>query len=112
MVLSDKFAAKPRAGLLKRTLFYVLGFGLGSLAIATILSVALMSIAGSVIPSKDAAPAGSVAPGTVVPQIIGSPEDGVQKSKTKLAPRPASKARRPRANQATGAASKSSDQPL
>lgn len=111
MVLSDKFAAKPRAGLLKRTLLYVLGFGLGSLAIASVLSFTLMSIAGSVIPSKDAVPADSGAPGTA-PKIIGSPEEGVEKSKTKLAPRPASKARRPRANEASGAATKSSDQPL
>ncbi len=106
MVLSDK--AKPRAGILKRTIIYVLGFGFGSLAIAGVLALSMMSIADAVIPSKNASTASSTGP-----NIIGAPDANAKaKSKTKLSPKPASKARQPRANEGRGAAKKSSKKPL
>jgi hypothetical protein len=50
MVLSDRFGSQgPQQGLLKRTLVYVAGFGLGSLLIAGLLSFALVSIAEAVL---------------------------------------------------------------
>jgi hypothetical protein len=58
MVLSDRFAGKTPRSLLKRTLLYVLAFGLGSLLIASILGFAMVSIAEGVLPApKDSATA-------------------------------------------------------
>jgi hypothetical protein len=51
MVLSDRFAGKSPPSLLKRTLLYVLAFGLGSLLIAGVLSFAMVSIAEGVLPA-------------------------------------------------------------
>ncbi len=107
MVLNEKLGAKPRRGLLTRTVFYILGFGAGSLAVAGCLSFAMMSIADGVIPAKHAK-----ATGTSSPNIIGTPSDRDKKSKAALAPKPASKARRGRGNEGSGAGKKSADQPL
>lgn len=105
MVLNENFGSKPRGGIIKRTLLYVLGFGLGSLLIAGVLSFTMMSIADGVMPSGSAKkPAG-----TAAPKIIGAPKDGATKGKGKVAPKPASKARPGRANEG---AKKGSDQPL
>jgi hypothetical protein len=105
MVLNEGSSSKPQRGIVKRTLIYVLGFGLGSLGIASCLSFAMMSVADGVMPSDTAKPAA-----TTAPKIIGATDGAGAKSKPKLSPRkPASKARRGRANQG---ATKSSDQPL
>lgn len=104
MVLNEKLGAKPRASIAKGTILYVLGFGLGSLAMAGCLSFAFMSVAEGVMPSKDVKPTG-----TTAPNIIGSPTDGDDDGNAKLAPKAASKARRGRANEGAG---KSADQPL
>ncbi len=112
MVLSDKFGTPPRGGLVKRTVLYVLGFGLGSLAVAGVLSLILTTIADSVMTPKSTAAAGSALPPGVVPNIIGAPSPEGDKAKSNLGPKPASKARRPRANEATGAADDGSEQPL
>ena len=107
MVLNEKLSAKPRGGLVKRTLLYVLGFGLGSMAIAGCMSFAMMAITDGVMPSKEAKPAS-----TVAPKIIGTPTDDAKKGTTKLSPKPASKARRGRANQVPKDPKKSSARPL
>ena len=104
MVLNEKLGAKPRASIVKRTILYVLGFGLGSLAMAGCLSFAFMSVAEGVMPSKNAKPSS-----TAAPNIVGSPTDGDEDGTAKLPPKAASKARRGRANEG---ASKSADQPL
>jgi hypothetical protein len=51
MVLSDRLGAKPQASLLRRTLKYMLGFGLASLAVTALLSFVLVSLAENAIPS-------------------------------------------------------------
>jgi hypothetical protein len=107
MVLNEKLGARPRAGLVKRTILYVLGFGLGSLAFAGCLSFAMMSIADAALPSKDAKAAG-----TTAPKIIGTPKGGDKEGKTKLAPKAPSKARRGRGNESPGAGKKGAGQPL
>jgi hypothetical protein len=95
MVLSDRFSGgDPNPSLFKRTALYVLGFGLGALAIAAVLSFTLVSIAEGVLPdSGDKKVVDDPEAGI---QIIGDPEP--------KSPRPGSKARPPRANEGAAAA--------
>ena len=51
MVLSDRLGAKPQSSLLGRTLKYVLGFGLGSLALTALLSFIMVSVAENAVPT-------------------------------------------------------------
>jgi hypothetical protein len=51
MVLSDRFGGKPRPSIMKQTLLYVLGFGLGSLALVGVLSLTMVAIAEGIMPS-------------------------------------------------------------
>lgn len=56
MVLSDRYGGTKRPSIVKRTVIYVVSFGLGSLLIAALLSVAFVSLAEGLLPSKQAAP--------------------------------------------------------
>lgn len=57
MVLSDRFAGNtPSPSILRRTVLYVLGFGLGSLAVAGLLSLIFVSVADSVLAGGSASP--------------------------------------------------------
>jgi hypothetical protein len=59
MVLSDRFGAKPKPSLMKRTLIYVLSFGLGALLIVGLMSVTFVTIADSLLPSSKDKPTSS-----------------------------------------------------
>jgi hypothetical protein len=78
MVLSDRFAGKAPTTLFKRTLLYVLAFGLGSLLIVTVLGFAMVSIAEGVLPApKETAPKKPGADGkdaTGAPGASGAPK--------------------------------------
>ena len=88
MVLSDRFAGKPRPSLAKRTLLYVLGFGLGSLAFVGIVSLIMVSVTEGIFP----APKGPKDKSAVSDKTTD--DDGDKKTK-----KPTSKARRPRGNE-------------
>jgi len=105
MVLSDRYAGKPPASLFKRTLIYVLSFGLGALAVVAVLSFTMVSIAEGLLPkAKDRTSAARNKSDAKTPT-----------TKTDLLPKPGrkagSKTRSPRGNEATdkGAAT---DRPL
>ncbi|MEM9694271.1 MAG: hypothetical protein AAGA56_17100 [Myxococcota bacterium] len=54
MVLTDRFAGAPPTGsLFKRTLVYILGFGLGSLAVTALAAFVLVSIADGIFSGED-----------------------------------------------------------
>ena len=80
MVLSDRFAGKAPTTLFKRTVLYVLAFGLGSLLIVTVLGFAMVSIAEGVLPApKEASPKKPGAPAegkdaTGAPGAPGAPK--------------------------------------
>jgi hypothetical protein len=92
MVLSDKYAGKPEASIVKKTLLYVLGFGFGALALVGLLSLIMVSIAEGILPSAEEKPATSRKAGAG-PEIIGE-------SKPTRPTRPGSKAAGQRANEA------------
>ena len=54
MVLSDKFGGRPKPSLLRKTLYYVLGFGFGSLALVGVLSLTFVAIAEGLLPGAGA----------------------------------------------------------
>lgn len=62
MVLSDKFGTTSEPSLVRRTLVFVLGFGLGSLALVSLLSLIMVSIAEGVLPEAKEQRGGSKAP--------------------------------------------------
>ncbi len=95
MVLSDRYGGAKRPSILKRTIIYVASFGLGSLLIAALLSLAFVSLAEGVLPAKGVTPkSGELV--TTDKKPITPP-----KSKSKLfkPPKAGSKARPPRANE-------------
>jgi hypothetical protein len=101
MVLSDRFSADPNPSLFKRTALYVLGFGLGALAIAVVVSFTLVSIAEGVLPDSGAdreAEAGTEA-GTEV-NVIGDAPPAPPKAGVPPFLDGASKGRRGRGNEA------------
>ena len=88
MVLSDRFAGKTPPTLLKRTVLYVLAFGLGSLLIVTVLGFAMVSIAEGVLPApKEASPKkpGAAAEGKEASGAPGAPKM-LKPGSTKLRP--------------------------
>jgi hypothetical protein len=92
MVLSDRYGGKPKAGVLKRTLLYVVAFGLGSLLLAAGLSFAMVSLAEGLLPgAPGAARSGQPASEGEAPVIIGAKGKGFRT--------PVSKARRSRGNE-------------
>ena len=98
MVLSDKYGGKPRGGLLKRTLIYVLSFGLGALLVVGILSFTMVAIADGLLPNASSgAPTKGAAKSDGTPAGPGKPAADLPNP----AKKPASKARRRRANEAS-----------
>jgi len=90
MVLSDRFASKTPASLLKRTVLYVCGFGLGALLIVGGLSFALVSIAEGLLPKPPSHAAGAKkTKGKGPVKIIGGKPTGG--GRARALPRPASK---------------------
>lgn len=101
MVLSDRFSGEQSPSLVRRTVLYVLGFGLGALAFAAAVSFVFVSIAEGVLPDAPSEP--STEAGTEV-NVIGDapakrPSAGGVPS-LDGAPQVPSKGRRGRANQA------------
>lgn len=104
MVLSDRYGGKPPPSLFKRTLVYVLGFGLGALAVVAVLSFTVVSIAEGLLPAaKDR---------TSAARKSDSKRPTSKTTKSPKADRkPGSKTRQPRGNEATDDGAKS-DRPL
>ena len=92
MVLSDRYGGKPRASLLRRTLIYVLSFGLGALVLVGVLGFTMVSIAEGLLPKAKERPA--AAPDGA------EGADGKEGMPASL-PKRTSKARPPRANEAS-----------
>src|SRR5690606_10048880 len=97
MVLSDRFSGDPNQSLLKRTAIYVLGFGLGALALVTVVGFTVVSIAEGVLPDDD--PQGEVEEGTQV-NVIGDSPGKKPDSFKPFGEKGASKGRRTRGNEA------------
>ncbi len=87
MVLSDRYGGKQRATLARRTLLYILSFGLGALLLVGVLGFTMVSIAEGLLPK----PKERLAPAAA----------SAGENKAKLGPKGTSKARPPRANEAT-----------
>jgi hypothetical protein len=101
MVLSDRYAGKPRPTLLRRTLIYVLSFGLGALLLVGVLGFTMVSIAEGLLPKtpeRPAAAADSAEADGALPPFLPK--------------RTTSKARAPRANEASGEDADDSKTPL
>ena len=95
MVLSESYT-KPPSNIWKRTLIYVLAFGLGSLMVAGLLGFGAMSVADKLLPQpKDRTATGA---------RKGGPTAGDPKLPGKPTPprKPGSKAKRPRGNDTAG----------
>ncbi len=104
MVLSDRYGGKPPSSLLKRTLIYVVSFGLGALLVVGVLSFTMVSIAEGLLPkAKDRTSAARK----------GDRKRPAGKATKRLEPgrKPGSKTRQPRGNEATGTGDKP-DRPL
>ena len=87
MVLSDRYGGAKRPSIIKRTVIYVASFGLGSLVIAALLSVAFVNLAEEVLPSKRIEPQSG--------EVVLTDKPIVPKSPSKLfrQPKPGTKAR-------------------
>jgi len=112
MVLSDKYAGKPKPNLFKRTLIYVLSFGLGALVIVAILSFTMVAIADGLLPSANA----TAKPKTPRPTTSAADAAAPPRSPAARIPapvkKPASKARQRRANEASEKPKPRTGQPL
>ncbi|MBI4703669.1 MAG: hypothetical protein HY744_21365 [Deltaproteobacteria bacterium] len=99
MVLSDRYGGtKPRPGLLKRTIAYVVGFALGALLIAVGLSLAAVAIAQALLPGPPTAASAPLRPGLGAGERPGEPSD---EPTTAAPPARGSKAAARRANDAS-----------
>ncbi len=104
MVLSDRYGGKPPLSLFKRTLVYVLSFGLGALAIVAVLSFTMVSIAEGLLPAaKDRTSAAR--------NKDGKRPTSKATKKAKTDRKPGSKTRESRGNEATDDGAKT-DRPL
>lgn len=88
MVLSDRLGGAPRPSIVRKTALYVLGFGLGALAVAVVLSFALVSATEGAFAGAQAVPEATA--GATV-EVIGAAPDKRAARKTA-----GSKARAPR----------------
>ena len=70
MVLSDTLRGNRPASLFQRTLLYIFGFGIGSLAVAGLLSFVFVSAAEGLLPAGSGQD--ELAAGTQV-EVIGGP---------------------------------------
>ncbi len=94
MVLSDRYGGKPPPSLGKRTLIYVLSFGLGALLVVAVLSFTMVSIAEGLLPK--AKERTSAARKSDSQRSAGKATKKIQPGR-----KPGSKTRQPRGNEAT-----------
>jgi hypothetical protein len=113
LVLSDRLGSPAPRSLLKKTLIYVLAFGLGALALSALLGFALTSLAEGMLPKPKERPAAVKPDAKTKTGDDELPEPGKSfKPGKPVSPPSGSKTRPPRGNDAADGETESEDQAL